>query len=97
MDNNEHSAFDNFWFSLRNLQRMVYNIMLLFGAVNDDFDEIDAAMSDMDTRLDSLEGQTLDPSVNTIFVYDDILDGSNNGITDSTGIQIEARAIYDRR
>lgn len=86
-----------FWYSLRNLQRTIHNIMVLFGAVDSDFEDVNTAMSDLDSRLDSLEGQTLDPTVNTIYVYDDILDSSNSGITDSSNVQIEARIIYTRK
>lgn len=85
-----------FWFSRRNLTRTIRNIMALFGAVGDDFDELEAAMSSLDSRVDAIANSTLDPSVTTIYAYDGVCDNNRGGVLDSSGNAIEATTIYNR-
>ena len=85
-----------FWFSFRNLTRTIQNIMTLFNAVGDDFDELDAAMTSLDGRVDAIENSTLDPSVTTIYAYDDVCDNNREVVLDDNGDAIEATTIYNR-
>ena len=92
MENNT----DIFWFSLRNLARTIRNIMVLFGAVSDDFDEMDAAVTDLNTRVGAVEQSTLDPSVTSLEVYHALMDNGDDDILDNEGNTIESTTFYQR-
>ena len=46
-----------FWFSYRNLQRVISNILTLFQAVDDDLDEMESAINTLGTDLQTVDNK----------------------------------------
>lgn len=73
-----------FWFSPKNIVRYTKNIKLLFTAVDSDLDEIDAAITDLNTRVSQMDGADESGRIKYM-VYDSISDQEYDIITDETG------------
>ena len=70
-----------FWFSRRNLNRTISNIMTLFGAVDSDLDEVEASLQSLDDRVSQIDGGGGDDTIE-YRIYDPITDSAYNMITD---------------
>ena len=46
-----------FWFSVRNLQRVIRNILTLFQAVDEDLDEMESAINTLGTDLQTVDNK----------------------------------------
>lgn len=86
-----------FWFSKKNLKRVIYNIKTLIAGVDSRINLVSSSVSDLDDDMDDIRGVFLNGDVEILVTDDTLYDSSNNPILDSGNASVKASIIYTKQ